>query len=60
MPIQGVLTSQSSTKGHVTMGSGDGIVWRDQSAADSSLTFNDSEVQKFLEMEENQNKLFFI
>ena len=49
MPIQGVLTSQSSTKGHVTMGSGDGIVWRDQSAADSSLTFNDSEVQKFLE-----------
>ena len=42
------------------MGSGDGIVWRDQSAADSSLTFNDSEVQKFLEMEENQNKLFFI
>ena len=60
MPIEGALTSQSSTKGHVTMGSGDGIVWRDQSAADSSLTFNDSEVQKFLEMEENQNKLFFI
>ena len=42
------------------MGSRDGIVWRDQSAADSSLTFNDREVQNFSEKEENQNKLFFI
>ena len=42
------------------MGSRDDIVWRDQSAADSSLTFNDREVQNFSEKEENQNKLFFI
>ena len=42
------------------MGSRDGIVWRDQSAAGSSLTFNDREVQNFSEKEENQNKLFFI
>ena len=60
MPIEGALTSQSSTKGHVTMGSRDAIVWREQSPADSSLTFNDREVQNFSEKEENQNKLFFI